>query len=425
VLTIHYNANSRLHIVELPNNTRRVYCYGSAGRLATVCQEHTSTGNLIVEHLYQYDALDRIEKETVLPEPAAFTVPVALMTYDADDRLDTFNGLQCLSDLDGNLVTGPLSGNLASFTFNARNRLTAVGNATFVYDSEGRRMVKTENGTTTTYVHDPQSALSRLLVATTGLRVPHHDYRGSTVALSNATGELIGRVVYGTYGEVVSRTGDTDTRFLYNGAYGVETDANGLCLMRARYYSPETRRFLNADPIQFGGGNNWQAFCFGDPAGFIDPFGLESHLVFDTRGYKGRYGHVAVITKDIITGEYTRYDHAWGVHGNESLYDVNKLLRKPGSDIAIVIPDDGTSDVLLDKARERHRPKPGASTADNNCMTNICEVLDNAGIERPNPLITTPINFLNEYLDDEDYVRRAITEEGRKYMDERYGKPKP
>jgi len=284
--------------VELPNNTRRVYLYDFAGRLASGRQEQTSTGNLIVEQTYQYDALDRIEKETVEPEPAFFTVPVALMTHDADDRLDTFNGLQCMSDLDGNLVTGPLGGNVAGFTFDARNRLTAVGNATFVYDSEGRRISKTENGTTTVYVHDLQSALSRLLSASTGnattfyvytpggmllfedtpstigLRVPHHDYRGSTEALSNTTGTVIGRVVYGTYGEVISRTGDTDSRFLFNGAYGVETDANGLCLMRARYYSAETRRFLNADPIGFAGGTNWYGFALGAPGNLIDPFGL-------------------------------------------------------------------------------------------------------------------------------------------------------
>jgi len=327
-----YDGNSRLSAVELPNNTRRVYLYDFAGRLASVRQEQTSTGSLLVEHTYQYDALDRIEKETVEPEPAFFTVPVALMTYDADDRLDTFNGLQCVSDLDGNLVTGPLNGNLTGFTFDARNRLTAVGNASFTYDSAGRRTSKTENGTTTSYVHDPQASLSRMLTATTsnsttfyvyapggmllyedgpaGLRVPHHDYRGSTVALSNATGAVIGRVVYGTYGEVASRTGDTDTRFLYHGAYGVETDANGLCLMRARYYSPETRRFLNADPIQFGGGLNWGTFLCSDPGMMIDPLGLDAVLKI-----YGVYLGNAVNASEFAGGnERGRMPSAYGPH---------------------------------------------------------------------------------------------------------------
>ena len=35
--------------------------------------------------------------------------------------------------------------------------------------------------------------------------------------------------------------------FGYNGRDGVVTDDNGLIYMRARYYSPEMRRFINAD----------------------------------------------------------------------------------------------------------------------------------------------------------------------------------
>ena len=339
-----------------------------------------------MKHSYQYDALDRIEKETVEPEPTPFTVPIALMTYDADDRLDTFNGQTCLSDLDGNLVTGPLGGNVTGFTFDARNRLTEVGNATFAYDSEGRRVSKTENGTTTTYVHDPQSPLSRLLSATngntstfyvytpagmmlfedtpstTGIRVPHHDYRGSTVALSNGTGSVIGRVTYGTYGEVVSRTGDTDTRFLYHGAYGVETDANGLCLMRARYYSPQTRRFLNADPIQFGGGVNWYMLTLGNPVMRIDPRGLDWNPITNVKraldyasGERGGGGndsdHHAIFVREVAQNTSETYGPGIGhlagsIAGTgttifESFSLLGHLLT---GDLSSRIFDDSTSD---------------------------------------------------------------------------------
>ena len=37
--------------------------------------------------------------------------------------------------------------------------------------------------------------------------------------------------------------------FGYNGHDGVVTDKNGLIYMRARYYSPELRRFVNADVV--------------------------------------------------------------------------------------------------------------------------------------------------------------------------------
>ena len=43
-----------------------------------------------------------------------------------------------------------------------------------------------------------------------------------------------------------NRTGNTDTPFLFNGRYGVQTDANGLLYMRARYYNPYLCRFIDA-----------------------------------------------------------------------------------------------------------------------------------------------------------------------------------
>ena len=65
---------------------------------------------------------------------------------------------------------------------------------------------------------------------------------------------------------------------MYNGRDGVVTDDNGLIYMRARYYSPELRRFVNADILI---GNivdstslNRYSYVNGNPVSFIDPFGL-------------------------------------------------------------------------------------------------------------------------------------------------------
>ena len=93
------------------------------------------------------------------------------------------------------------------------------------------------------------------------------------MALSDSTGFVVNRITYGTYGEIVAATTSPTTPFLYNGAYGVQTDFNGLLHMRARYYSTELRRFINADPIGFSGGMNWFAYASGDSINFADPFG--------------------------------------------------------------------------------------------------------------------------------------------------------
>jgi len=54
---------------------------------------------------------------------------------------------------------------------------------------------------------------------------------------------------YNAYGKLVSRTGDSFVIFGYNGRDGVITDKNGLIYMRARYYSPDMHRFVNAEVL--------------------------------------------------------------------------------------------------------------------------------------------------------------------------------
>src|SRR5437016_6116449 len=102
----------------------------------------------------------------------------------------------------------------------------------------------------------------------------HYDYRGSTVALTDGSGNVTDRIEYSPYGMTAYRSGLSDTPFLFNGRYGVQTDLNGLLYMRARYYNPYICRFPNPDPLGFGGGLNFYAYADGNPVSMIDPFGL-------------------------------------------------------------------------------------------------------------------------------------------------------
>ena len=61
-------------------------------------------------------------------------------------------------------------------------------------------------------------------------------------------------------------------RFLFQGReYDYDT---ALYYFRARWYEPETGRWLSPDPIGFSGGLNLYAFCGNDPINYVDPSGL-------------------------------------------------------------------------------------------------------------------------------------------------------
>lgn len=76
-------------------------------------------------------------------------------TYDAANRLLTWNGANASHDLNGNL-TGD---GTFTYMYNARNQLTSAkqGSTTlgsFIYDGIGRRVQKTLSGTITRFVYD-------------------------------------------------------------------------------------------------------------------------------------------------------------------------------------------------------------------------------------------------------------------------------
>ncbi len=196
------------------------------------------------------------------------------------------------------MTTGPLTNNtLLSYTYDARNRLRSAGGLSYAYDPSANRIAITNGASVTRLVVNLNAALSRVLMRVKGgvtnyyvyglgllyeaddagnTKTYHHDYRGSTVAISDGAGAAIDRVEYAAFGSMTYRAGNTDTPFLFNGRYGVQTDANGLLYMRARYYNPYICRFVNPDPAGFSGGLNFYAYADGNPISLVDPFGLWS-----------------------------------------------------------------------------------------------------------------------------------------------------
>ena len=262
--------------------------------------DQNAKGEIISNYSFDYDAGGKIKEEKGLNENLTITNGETIMTYGKGNRLLTYNGQEVKYDADGNMTYGPLNGKMVDFTYDARNRLLEAGGTTYQYDAENNRIGQITNGEQTTYVVDTTSSqLSRVLEEKKGDTVRqyiyglglimhveggeyatyHFDNRGSTVAITNKNGSTIANYTYGPYGELLNKTGKVTTPFLYNGKYGVETDANGLYYMRARYYNPEIKRFINQDVVQGSLDNaitlNRFAYANGNPISYLDPFGTE------------------------------------------------------------------------------------------------------------------------------------------------------
>jgi len=97
------------------------------------------------------------------------------------------------------------------------------------------------------------------------------------MALSDIDGTVTDRYAYDSFGELTLQQGDTVNPFLFDGRDGIMTDGNGLLYMRARYYNPEIKRFMNEDTYEGQIGNpltlNLYAYVGNNPLIRIDPTG--------------------------------------------------------------------------------------------------------------------------------------------------------
>jgi RHS repeat-associated protein len=152
--------------------------------------------------------------------------------------------------------------------------------ASFQYDAVGRRVGKTVNSATTTYLHDGWQVVSEQTAGSTvsylsagldeivarsdssGTTYPLVDALSSAMALTDAAGAVQTSYTYEPFGKATSSGASSTNTIKYTSR---EDDATGLYYYRARYYSPRLQRFISEDPIGIAGGINLYAYVGNNP----------------------------------------------------------------------------------------------------------------------------------------------------------------
>ena len=367
--TYSYDENNNVTGITKPDGSTTVTVYDNSQRVISTV-ERSSSGTVIAGYEYSYDDLGRILSEIHLAENVKYEYTYDILSrvtkrictnlsdntateetyayddagniisctvncgcdsfvYDRNNRLISYNGQAVTYDADGNMLSALLNGTEMQFAYDSANRLISAGGNSYTYNAENVRVRNLCGDSETTYAYNTNGRLSQLLVKTTAgvitkyvyginligeetsgsFKTYHFDYRGSTTAITDINGNVTDTFAYDTYGNLISRTGTSAVIFLYNGRDGVVTDDNGLLYMRARYYSPELRRFTNADIIAGKISNavtlNRYAYANGNPVSNIDPFGLSaergSNHNWYGAAYLEQYSVETIKSKDLLS----------------------------------------------------------------------------------------------------------------------------
>ena len=304
VTTYEYDKNGNITRVAFPNGTVRTMELDPAGRVVRrrdLAADQTS----ILDYRYSYDAAGQMTVESGGLPTVPYIPQPAIMTYrPGDNRLATYDGQQVSYDDDGNLTLGPLGDDFAEYSYDNAGNLSKAGPWDFEYDAEDQLIAIVSNNQRTRLIVNPQPEVNQVLVkrdpngdetryvwgiglayeeVNGQIRVYHYDQRGSTVAFTNSAGQVSGTVSYGPFGEIASRTGRSDSLFLFTGLYGVITAPNGLNYMRYRWYSPQMKRFLTEDSlygeIEEQSTLNRYVYASNNPITQIDPNGQFWHAI--------------------------------------------------------------------------------------------------------------------------------------------------
>ena len=276
-----------------------LYTYDSMGRLLTV----TKDGILVEDYGYDLSGT-RISETNTLRGIAARS-----FSYSDEDHLLSAGSVTYAYDLDGFLTTKSDGSDVTNYTYSSRGELLGVNlpdgrTIEYIHDPLGRRIAKKVDGviiekylwqglTRLLAVYDGSDNLlmrfdyadSRMPVAVNAEGVTFYltyDQVGSLRAVADGTGNVIKRIEYDSFGNIIN---DTNPTFAmpFGFAGGLHDQDTGSVRFGYRDYNPDVGRWTAKDPIGFvGGDTDLYGYVLNDPVNLVDTEGLR--FIFGSQG---------------------------------------------------------------------------------------------------------------------------------------------
>jgi RHS repeat-associated protein len=225
----------------------------------------------------------------------------------------------------GNILTDTRAGDSIAYTYNKRNRLSAVtrtagsvatssygynaleqlttrtttaaggpvGQVAYTYDRDGHLITEATAGTgvkTREYIWLPSNdnspvdlPLAVIDVASNTISYVHADHLGHPIRMTSPTKATVWQATWKPWGEVQTLSGSNTNNLRFPGQYfQIET---GLHYNHHRMYDPVTGRYTQPDPLRFVDGPSVYAYAKNSPYMNVDREGLEG----EPQGWPSEY----------------------------------------------------------------------------------------------------------------------------------------
>ncbi len=279
-----YDTNDRMTQVTYPDATV-TYSYDAAFNRTGERSTDNTTSAVLVDKAYRYNNRNQLT--------------------DITDHLNAPDSVTYQYDANGNQVIKSKNGVTTTFVYDVRDKLLTVRQAAttlsqFFYDYGGMRVAKTGEHGLVRYTYDGASVLTQhdsagttlakfdygpdvllsLSHATQGRQFYHFDALGSVVNLSRPDAAIQARYQYDAWGNFRATTGSSWNAFAFTGHE--RDNETGLYYFKARFYDPDTGRFLSQDPylgdVNTAPSLHRYLYAYANPGVFVDLTGYAAVL---------------------------------------------------------------------------------------------------------------------------------------------------